>query len=183
MQRQGSLSTFVSMVHQATGSTSKRLQPVTPGGKPSDVVFRNGTRSDTQSIIELGRLFWGQLDYREAYDPAQTKLVLELVFETGVICCVEAIETEQVVGFIGLVLMPLLCSKEVQATEVAYFVHPRHRGTGGRLLRYAEEQARAKGAKYINMISMQCVDPDGVRKIYESMGYAHVESTFRKELD
>lgn len=147
-----------------------------------DVVVRAGTVVDMERILDLGFLFWGQLDYPHRYDREQARESIMYAFRSGLVAVLEREDDGVVVGFIAAVLIPLVCHPDKQATEIAYYVLPEFRGKGLLLLRLLEQMARDRGATYLTMISMQCHNPKAAERIYGALGYQHVESSYRKEL-
>lgn len=53
---------------------------------------------------------------------------------------------------------------------------------GVKMLKQAEEWARSKGAKFSGMFTPIKMDPDGVGRLYERLGYSPTERIYMKEL-
>lgn len=84
----------------------------------------------------------------------------------------------ELVGMLGYVVYPHFLSGETVAGEVFWYVAPEHRGEGIKLLRAAEERARAAGAKYMQMIAPN----SKVAGVYERLDYHFLESSYQRTL-
>lgn len=81
-------------------------------------------------------------------------------------------------GMIALVAFEHPFSGERIASELVWWVEPEARGDGLRLLRAAEEWARATGAVRVQMVAPN----DRVGALYERLGYAKLETYFQRSL-
>ena len=145
-------------------------------------MIRPAEPEDFASIMELARVFWSTTDYKDiTFDEEYATHMMKLSFDQGLITVLEL--GGWVVGFVGGFESPILGNKDVSSViELAYYIKPEHRGNGVELLKGFERQARDRGARFLNMVSLQCSKPEVAEHIYSSMGYEHVESVYRKEL-
>jgi hypothetical protein len=84
-----------------------------------------------------------------------------------------------IIGYVTTFLLPNPHYRVLQAYGDLYYVHPKHRnGTGMKLLRFAEDLARKKGA----VVASNYSKPDG-DALFERMGYNRLETVYVKRLD
>lgn len=92
---------------------------------------------------------------------------------------------ETVVGFIvGERHMYAMCGQDI-VSEIGWYVHPEHRGSGKLLLAALEDWTKAQGLNIISSHVLLSASADnGVRaiKALEKMGYAEFERAFYKKL-
>ena len=143
--------------------------------------------SDFPALAVLGEEFWKQLDYDEPFSIEHVATLLHRVNESGIILVLEVEGFSQPVGFIGFTIGSLPFADAIQANEVAFYVIPECRKSRGAimLLKSAEKEAKARGAKYINMISLSCMREDGKDRagmLYRRLGFEPVETFHRKRL-
>lgn len=83
-----------------------------------------------------------------------------------------------VTGSIGMMVTPHPYTGQLVLSEMFWYVAPKARGSGVRLLMVAEAWGRGKGARFIVMIS-----PDSrVSRFFQRMGYTLLEEQFIKAL-
>lgn len=143
-------------------------------------MIRDATIDDVPRLVEMGRRFWADSPYRLTLteNPAQMATIAErLVTQADGVVLVAATPFG-LVGMLGLLLFAHHLSAELVAGEVFWYVEPEHRGAGLRLLKQAEEWARAHGARRLQMIA-----PDTrVGQVYARFGYTPVEVAYQKDL-
>lgn len=137
---------------------------------------------DLEAIVQLGRRFWAQLDYRDPYSETQSRRTMRQAFRHGLVAVVRDTQRQAIAGFAAAVLGPLVCADTLAAVEIAYYVDRSYRGHGLKLLSVLEGLARKSGARYLVMVSMQCHEPETADVIYRRRGFVHSESSYRKEL-
>lgn len=142
------------------------------------IAIRRASWQDTDAIVALGAAFLASSGYAAqiAYNPAHMgHLVAGLLGRPDAAIFVS--ETDgQIVGVIGVALFDHAMSGERAATEVTWYVHPAHRGQGLKLLRAAEEWARAHGA----MIFQVTAPTPDLAVLYPRLGFEYVETAFQK---
>lgn len=143
-------------------------------------MIREATNADVPKLVEMGvrflRLYYaGKLkENREQMGKTVTALLTNpqgrmLVYENG-----NGIE-----GMLGLLVFPHYFSGEKVAGELVWWVDPEARGRAGmELLKQAEAEARALGAKWMQMVS----PTERTAKLYERLGYAAIETTYQRSL-
>jgi hypothetical protein len=91
---------------------------------------------------------------------------------------------EHVEGVFSALLTESMFSRNLQTTELIWYVSPEARGTKKSLemLEMYETWSKEKGAALCGMSNLEKVDPKKTASIYKSMGYHVVENTFVKEL-
>jgi GNAT superfamily N-acetyltransferase len=115
-------------------------------------------------------------------NPLSIGRVVEFCVMNGVVLLAVDRQTDQVVGFIGLVAMQHPIVDERYADELAWWVEPEHRKgrAGYQLLRAAEEWARQAGCSMVKMVAP--AHSDTVGAFLARRGYAVVETTYHKRL-
>lgn len=90
----------------------------------------------------------------------------------------------ELVGFLGMLLVPGVCSASLRAHEVCMWVDPGHRGSVAllRLLREFDARAERSGAVG-SQLSMLASSPAKLRKVYERMGYKLADTSFQKRFN
>lgn len=134
--------------------------------------------ADVPRLVELGLRFRLESEYRDhlGENPAKMAELAANLANCGSLLVSE--RAGELVGMLGYVVFPHFLSGETVAGEVFWYVSPEHRGEGLKLLRAAEERARAAGAKYMQMIAPN----DRVASVYERLDYQFVESAYQRKL-
>jgi len=148
--------------------------------------IRKATYDDILDIAYLGKKFakesqnsglgWSQEKvFNSLHDAVQRDDFLILVME----------KDDEVIGFFAGLVTPCFFSDAKQAVDLAWFVHKDHRGSREALgmIDMYEEWAKKSGAVFVNMVNLDVLNGDKVRKMYEKRGYRLVENTFAKELN
>lgn len=126
----------------------------------------------------MGTRFRRETDYRNhlTENPLMMARLATQLIQVGVLLVSE--RAGELVGMIGLALFDHFLSAERIAGEVFWWVEPEQRGEGVKLLRAAEQHAKAAGA-----IRLQMIAPDDrVGGLYLRLGYGFVESAYQKTL-
>lgn len=144
---------------------------------------RDGEERDIPTIVDMAREFWKQTMYDEDYDGEHVAAMARYAMGQGLLAVLEI--EGKVEGFTAGIAGPILGNPNVlQGTEIAWWVNPESRR--GRhsldLLHHIENQARAQGVKYWNMISMESCAPHVAERIYVSQGYTHSETSYTRVL-
>ncbi len=147
-------------------------------------VIRLADELDLPHLVALGEMFWDQAGLDDPYDMDSVVNVFTSLQENGYVLVAEA--QGMPVGFIGMIVGDLSFSPTKSATELAFFVWPKHKGLGVSLLREAEAEAKRRGCRYVHMMSLESMRDDAgvdrAGRLYERMGYTPSERVFRKEL-
>ncbi len=143
--------------------------------------IRVATLADVPTMLQMGRRFIEGTRYRAFLNldsQKQTQLVMELVRQDT--SEVFLAEDTQVTGMLGLTLSHNPFDGVKTAMEMFWWVEPNRRGTvtAKRLLRTAEEWAKAQGAERFLMI----VPDPGLGIFLERLGYSYVESIYQRLL-
>jgi len=83
----------------------------------------------------------------------------------------------EMVGMIGVTLLPHFLSGMLYGAEVFWWCNPERRGHGVRLLRRAESWAKAQGARFFQTTA----PTDDVADIYTRLNYRKIEVGFQKD--
>lgn len=128
----------------------------------------------------MGERFLTETAYRGrvTVNPAQMAVLVAQLLdgETGAIFVSE--REGAVVGMIGLLAFVHPIAGELTVAEVFWWVEPEHRGGGVRLLKRAEQWARALGAVKLFMIAPTAE----VGQLYERLGYESLETCYQRAL-
>lgn len=143
--------------------------------------IRHALPSDTEALVALGLAFVRDSPYTEhvAENPDQIRKVIAFLLAQPNSTILVAEQDGAVIGLIGLAIVPHLWSGIPTAGELAFCVHPDHRGTVGiRLLKAAETWAGESGAQAISMIAPS----ERAERLYTRLGYGFLESNFTKRI-
>ena len=149
-------------------------------------IIREASEQDVDRLVEYGRTFWEQTLYFEDgvdYDAGSVIYMTRWLLEEGV--AIYAEKAGKPVGLLLAVVGPFPMNNSFQAaTEWVFYVDPevRKEGVGQRLIAFATEILRARGVKYLSMISLANVQPEAAEGLYKSLGFRHTESSFTKDL-
>lgn len=99
---------------------------------------------------------------------------------TGVIFLLS--DSEAVHGMLGGIIYPDLYSREPIATEFFWFVAPGHRGRGIELYHAFEAWAVEMRAKQLRMAYLCDLMPEGMKCLYEELGFEAIETSYGKDL-
>jgi len=142
--------------------------------------IRPGTARDLPETAELCVLF-----AREAasfqFDADYWTFAWREILRTGAGEILLAWADGALIGAIGLLYAPCLFDGQLYAEEAFWFVSPKHRGQGMRLLVAAENAARKRGAKRLVMAHLAGLN-DRLAQIYERRGYHPLETKYALDL-
>ena len=143
--------------------------------------IRPATAADTEALVALGLASIRESVYAAhvAENPAQIGRVVAYLLAQPTATILVAERDDQVIGMIGLMVVPHLWSGVLTAGELTFYVSPDHRGsTGIRLLHAAEQWAREAGA-----VAIQMVAPTArAGQLYERLHYTAIESSYQKRI-
>lgn len=143
------------------------------------MTVRLATLVDVDPIVAMGAHFIAQIYPSEiTYNPTQIAKLARQLIESPDGAIYLADVRGLVVGMIALHAYQHPMSGERMATEVCWWVEPRHRGIGVRLYRLAEAWSREQGATVFQMIAPS---PD-VARFYERVGFKAIETTYQKRV-
>lgn len=88
------------------------------------------------------------------------------------------------VGALIAAAHPGVTSPALQATELAWWVQPEHRGTWAsvRMVREYERWARERGCRSLHLSNMHVLKGSSVERFYDRMGYRAIQTDFVKML-
>jgi GNAT superfamily N-acetyltransferase len=141
-------------------------------------VIRLAEPAEAPRMIEMGEKFHQTSAYSEhvGWDKAKAAILAEKLIADKSLLVIEA--EGKPVGMIGLVFFEHFLSAEIVASEVFWWIEPEYRGEGKKLLKAAEDLARERGAKRMQMIAPN----ERVGILYKRIGYTFVESAYQKTL-
>jgi GNAT superfamily N-acetyltransferase len=148
---------------------------------------RAATETDIPRIIEMGRPFWEQTQYRETpYDPDSMDHFCRVMLHSELLLVAQDGMDGKVIGAVGGVSGPLYANMDVKVgSELFWWVEPGYRNGGaGKLLLLEIEKAAARaGVTYWAMMFLSGAgDPERAANIYLANGYQRAEMTFMKRL-
>lgn len=148
-------------------------------------MIRQARTADEGAILEMAERFYAVTGYAERVGPYCAATMLQRIRElTGQHVLMVAEEGDQLVGMLGAYVVPFLFNaSKTGAYEACWWVNPEARGgmLAVRLLKAAEEAAKAKGADHIDMIHL-ATSPPQAAAIYGRTGYAPSQTTWTKEI-
>jgi GNAT superfamily N-acetyltransferase len=141
------------------------------------MTLREATTDDLDVLVDMGMRFARETVY--ARTPINADVIRKLggwLIDNGVIYV--AVKDEQPVGMVGVTVLPHMMTGRLYGAEVFWWCNPEARGHGLRLLRAAEQWAKAHGAE-----TMQFVAPSPeVETLYQKLDYAKIETAYEKDL-
>tara|TARA_Y100001973_G_scaffold101062_1_gene163377 strand:+ start:162 stop:620 length:459 start_codon:yes stop_codon:yes gene_type:complete len=152
------------------------------------VIIRQADFEDCETVAQLGAQFVSKLKMPRvnAVDAAKLEAAFQAVHANpdGVVLVAEL--DGAVVGFLGGVAVPLWFDPlDRSATELAWWVDPKHRGgsTAARLVRAFEDWAKDRGVARVVLSDVEFEDaaqPAGA--LIERLGYTMTERAFAKSI-
>jgi hypothetical protein len=147
-------------------------------------MIRSATKEDIKHLIPMGEKFF----YHSGYEDV-TKLSVEsldktfthLIDDDNGILLVD----DDLSGMIGALLYPFYFNHEhLTGQELFWWVDPSKRksSVGKDLLKAAQDEAKAKGAKSFTMIALESLTPELVGNIYLNQGYRKSEHSYIRKL-
>ncbi len=144
--------------------------------------IRTANRTDLDRVVAMFAEFVASTQYARyvGNDPSYSATMMERLI-TDDQCELFVVDGEEsVVGMLGVMVFTQPFSGETIASELFWWLDPKHRGHGVWLLRRAENWARSKGATRMSM--MAPIDKPRVGEIYKAVGYSEVERVFQRDL-
>lgn len=140
-------------------------------------MIRNATRADIPFMLLMGEEFAddaGVTDWVE-WDPASVTELLEFIIDNE-----NAIALVSDNAMFGGFIFPHEFNNKVMVFKEVFW---RSKGGGGvKMLKKAEKWAKDKGAKMSGMFTPIKMDPIGVGKLYERLGYQATERIYMRAL-
>lgn len=145
------------------------------------MTIRAATLEDVDSILTMAQAFISSTAYAAHVSkrPAALRGFVERLIANDAGEVLIARRGIDAVGMIALWLFDHPYSGESTASELVWWVNPEERGSLGiRLLKRAEQWARARGAAVLQMIAPN----DRVAEFYTACGYGFVESSYARRI-
>jgi GNAT superfamily N-acetyltransferase len=148
------------------------------------MTIRDATEADVDAIVAMSSKFYATTNYRSyaSMDADTVASLVRMLIDTSIMLVAE--DAGEVIGMAGLVVAPFLFNASIKgAHEVVWYVSPDSRGNGAgkELLMTIEQQAKAKGCRIIQMLTL-ATSPVQAGQYYERAGYAHSETCYTKEV-
>lgn len=145
---------------------------------------RRGRVEDLPALVGMAIRFIAETQYRAVIVPNVERLAVltGYLLEHGAVFVAQADGPNDLVGMLGVSLLPHVMSGELVATEAAWWVNPERRGgmTAVRMLAAAERWAREAGAVWMQMIAPR--GEERLREFYRRRGYLELETLFQLRL-
>lgn len=142
------------------------------------LMIRQAQETDLERIVEMGCEFLSHSTYKKFLRESKASMAVlakQLISKRTLLVSDKG---NGPVGMLGYVLHLHFISAQPMAGEIFWWAEPSARGEGLGLLREAEREARASGAKHMQMIAPNHT----IAKLYQIRGYEFVESTYQKDL-
>lgn len=147
--------------------------------------IRKATQADYPILITIGHKFFEFNAYRLHSELDELSLLRTLHQLNSDHVLLVAEHNEQVIGTAGAFIAPVYWNNnDLQGLEAFWWVDEDYRSAGvGKTLRQVlQTVAKAKGAKFWNMIALRESMHDEVCQQYERAGMTHVETVYMKVL-
>lgn len=156
------------------------------------MAVREATMDDVDALVAMAQRFYPESPYPHIYGdmPKEQAAGLVIVAMQGLAShgvapgiMLVAEEDGELTGMVCMFLDAATFTPNVIAGEIVWWVEPEHRGgaTAVRLLKAAEDTAKARGANVIRMAALS-TSPEQAGKLYERMGYAPTEVYYTKRV-
>ena len=150
-------------------------------------VVRRATADDVPALVRMGRAFIASSEHGRTLsvdDAALADRVSALVASDDVAWFVADRDGDVCAMLVCAVMGLWFAPSTMMATELAWWVEPRARGTtvAVRLVKAYEEWARAAGVSVCTMSSLDGCNGAQVATMLARMGYARSETTHIKEM-
>lgn len=147
--------------------------------------IRLAADEDIPALFWIAQQFFQHNAYREHswIDAGSLEKTLRLLMQEHVLLVAEV--AGRVVGAAGAMIAPLYWNHaQLQGLEFVLWLDPEHRGGGnGKLLRQRlEDEGKAKGVRFWNMIALEASMPEQVGAMYRQAGFKLVEHVYLKVL-
>ncbi len=143
-------------------------------------MIRPATHRDIPRLVELGVRFMRESGYAKHLainEDAQANLAADLIEAPHGLVLVDE-QDGDITGMIGVIATLHPHSGDSVMSELFWYVLPRARGGGVRLLLAAEDWARANGISKSLVVSPK----QSVSDLYRRLGYTRLEEQFIKAL-
>jgi GNAT superfamily N-acetyltransferase len=144
-------------------------------------MIRPAEDGDLFDILGMCKAFWCATQDL-VYDHEHTTKKLAQLHEDHMILVAES--GGVVIGFMIIATTDNLCSPELTACELAWYVSPNSRSgnCGIKLLKAGEDYAKLTGCKKMSMVFMESSMPQTIKNIYDKMGYKLTETRHERAL-
>lgn len=144
--------------------------------------IREARSDDLPRIVAMFAEFVSSTQYARyvGNDPVHSAAMMERLIADKDKALFVVDSEDGVIGMLGVMVFTQPFSGETIASELFWWLDPKHRGHGVWLLRRAENWARFKGATRISM--MAPADKPRVAETYEAIGYSFVEKVYQRDL-
>ena len=154
--------------------------------------IRPATMDDIPQIVEMAKRFYPESPYPAIYGdmPKEQAAGLAIVAmqgmaESGIVPGVMLVaeQGDALVGMLCVHIDPATFTPAVIAAELVWWMEPEFRGgmSAVRLVRAAEDDARAKGATVFNMCILSTSPPEAA-ELLKMLGYAPSHTVVTKRL-
>lgn len=146
------------------------------------MVIRTASVDDLPKMESEARNFYASSPSLKSFDMQRFVLLWTSLLSGGTGIIFLLLDGEEVKGALGGVIYPDAYSPDLIATEFFWWVNPKNRGRGLDLYYGFEEWAWQRKCQRIRMTHLCDLMPDGLKGLYESLGFKPVEINYEKEL-
>ena len=140
------------------------------------------TIQDLPIAAQLGPQFYAEGKLPGKFVPEIFATKWTELIELGMGFILGLFDGHKLQGCFGAIVAEDLNDGELRANELFWFVNEDDRGHGLCLFNAYEKEAIRRGAKWISMIHLKGLHPEGLSRLYERRGYRAVETAYHKEL-
>jgi GNAT superfamily N-acetyltransferase len=145
-----------------------------------DYTIRDGTEADLSDLVRMGTRFFPAVGYDRFFPASEDRMLAlgRILLASGLLLVgVDAQDRPQ--GMIGALLFEHPMAEATCGSELFWWIEPAARGSLGiRLLKRAEQWAKAQGATHMMMVAPNA----DVAKIYERLHYQPAETSYLRRL-
>lgn len=135
-----------------------------------------------EELFPLAEFFWQEGKLPGKFDPEVWLNTWNHFIDSGIGVVFGLEKDNRIVGALGAIKYPDPNDGVSMATELFWFVHPKHRGGGVQLLDKFEQWAAKVGCKRVVMVHLETSMPKALGRFYRFRGYHPIETHYLKEI-
>lgn len=150
------------------------------------MIIREAKSTDIEGIKVLGESFYNEANFSSkglSLNLDSFAAFLRQVIDHPDVVILVCEKDEELVGTVAGAITPwILDTSQSILQEIWWYVDPKERGVGGRLLKRFEEIGRQKDVTFVLMVTLDSKHEDKLINYYERQGYQHLEHHFIKRM-
>jgi len=149
------------------------------------MIIRKATKDDLAQCIPMISDFYTKTfkDMNMSWDDSTAGIIADMIIDKHLFLVADN-DGEVIGGIAGFIQPCMMDTKDLQFSEVSWFVKPEHRSVSVsmRLMKEVETYCKDNGIKYMMMGNLGNHRDEGLKAFYERKGYVHFETTYIKRI-